>query len=298
MPTRCLLLFPKAITKGSKDQFIVYYSGKPTIAVRAPWDGGVVYKQDSLKKPWVATACEGVGASIWWPNKDHLSDEVDSMLISISVPKGLKDVSNGRLRKVTPLKDGYTKFDWFVANPINNYDVVANIGDYVHFGDTYMGEKGKLTMDYWVLPASLEKAKQHFGANARPMLKAFEHWFGPYPFYEDGYKLVETPHLGMEHQSATAYGNHFLNGYLGYDMSGTGWGENGIILLCTKAATNGLVTTSPGKTWAICGSMKALPVTPNRCLLRITGAKKPGRNIIMDCAMASITIAQWLAPMM
>ncbi|SDP98155.1 Peptidase family M1 [Mucilaginibacter sp. OK268] len=216
--------FPQPIAKGSKDEFTVYYSGKPTVAVNAPWDGGFVFKKDSLGKPWVATACEGVGASIWWPNKDHLSDEVDSMMISISVPKGLKDVSNGRLRKVTPLKDGYTRFDWFVANPINNYDVVANIGDYTHFSDTYDGEKGKLSLDFWVLPASLEKAKKQFAENVKPMLKAFEHWFGPYPFYEDGYKLVETPHLGMEHQSATAYGNHYLNGYLGYDMSGTGWG--------------------------------------------------------------------------
>ena len=216
--------FPQTIAKGTKDEFTVYYSGKPTVAVNAPWDGGLVFKKDSLGKPWVATACEGIGASIWWPNKDHLSDEVDSMMISISVPKGLKDVSNGRLRKVTPLKDGYTRFDWFVANPINNYDVAANIGDYTHFSDTYDGEKGKLTLDYWVLPASLEKAKKQFGENVKPMLKAFEHWFGPYPFYEDGYKLVETPHLGMEHQSATAYGNHFQNGYLGYDMSGTGWG--------------------------------------------------------------------------
>jgi len=216
--------FPQPIAKGSKDEFTVYYSGKPTVAVNAPWDGGLVFKKDSLGKPWVATACEGIGASIWWPNKDHLSDEVDSMMISISVPKGLKDVSNGRLRKVTPLKDGYTRFDWFVANPINNYDVTANIGDYTHFSDTYDGEKGKLTLDYWVLPASLAKAKKQFTENVKPMLKAFEHWFGPYPFYEDGYKLVETPHLGMEHQSATAYGNHYLNGYLGYDMSSTGWG--------------------------------------------------------------------------
>jgi aminopeptidase N len=218
------ITFPQTIAKGNKDEFTVYYSGKPTVAVNAPWDGGLVFKKDSLGKPWVATACEGVGASIWWPNKDHLSDEVDSMMISISVPKGLKDVSNGRLRKVTPLKDGYTRFDWFVANPINNYDVAANIGDYTHFSDIYDGEKGKLTLDYWVLPASLDKAKKQFGENVKPMLKAFEHWFGPYPFYEDGYKLVETPHLGMEHQSATAYGNHYLNGYLGTDMSGTGWG--------------------------------------------------------------------------
>jgi aminopeptidase N len=216
--------FPKTIKKGSRDEFTVYYSGNPTIAKNAPWDGGVVYARDTTGKPWVATACEGVGASIWWPNKDHLSDEVDSMLISISVPKGLKDVSNGRLRRVTDLDSAYTRFDWFVASPINNYDVTANIGDYTRFTDTYNGEKGKLDLDYWVMPADLEKAKRHFAANVKPMLKSFEHWFGPYPFYEDGYKLVETPHLGMEHQSAVAYGNHFMNGYLGMDLSRTGWG--------------------------------------------------------------------------
>ena len=186
----------------------------------------MVFTTDSLGKPWVATACEGVGAAIWWPNKDQLTDEVDSILISVSVPKGLKDVSNGRLRKVTDLKDGYTKFDWFVGNPINNYDVEANIADYVHFDDSYMGENGKLTLDYWVLPYNLERAKKQFGANVKPMLKGFEHWFGPYPFYKDGYKLVETPHLGMEHQSGVAYGNKYRNGYLGRDLSGTGKGLN------------------------------------------------------------------------
>lgn len=216
--------FPQTIAKGSKDEFTVYYSGNPTIAKNAPWDGGVTFTRDSLGKPWVATTCEGIGASIWWPNKDHLSDEVDSMLISISVPTGLKDVSNGRLRKVTDLNNGYTHFDWFVANPINNYDVTANIGDYTEFTDTYNGEKGKLDLDFWVITSGLEKAKVQFGANVKPMLASFEHWFGPYPFYEDSYKLVETPHLGMEHQSAVAYGNHFMNGYLGNDLSGTGWG--------------------------------------------------------------------------
>ena len=130
-----------------------------------------MYTQDTTGKPWVATACEGVGASIWWPNKDHLSDEVDSMMISISVPTGLKDVSNGRLRKVTDLGDGYTRFDWFVANPINNYDVAANIADYTEFTDTYNGEKGKLDLDYWVLPSDLEKAKKQFAANVKPYAK-------------------------------------------------------------------------------------------------------------------------------
>jgi aminopeptidase N len=224
--------FPSIIDKGSKDEFTVYYSGNPTIAKNAPWDGGVVYTTDSLNRPWVATACQGAGASIWWPTKDHQADEVDSALISISVPKGLQDISNGRLRKKTVLKDGYTRFDWFVANPINNYDIEANIGNYVHFGDIYNGEKGKLTTDFWVLSYNLEKAKKHFAANVPQMLKAFEHWFGPYPWYEDGYKLIETPHLGMEHQSGVAYGNHYVNGYYaghrgkpeGIDLSGTGLG--------------------------------------------------------------------------
>jgi aminopeptidase N len=216
--------FPKAIKQGSKDEFTVYYGGNPTIAKRAPWDGGVVYTTDSLGKPWVATACQGAGASIWWPTKDHQADEVDSILISISVPTGLKDVSNGRLRKTTELKDGYTRFDWFVGNPINNYDVAANIGDYVHFGDTYNGEKGKLTTDFWVLSYNIDKAKRHFGKDVPRMLKAFEYWFGPYPWYEDGYKLIESPHLGMEHQSGVAYGNHYGNGYLGRDLSDTGLG--------------------------------------------------------------------------
>lgn len=220
--------FPQTITKGSKDEFIVYYSGNPTIAKHAPWDGGVMFVTDSLGKPWVATACQGMGASVWWPNKDQQYDEVDSILISISVPKGLKDVSNGRLRKVTDLKNGYTRFDWFVSNPINNYDVEANIGDYTHFADSYDGEKGKLTLDYWVLPYHLQQAKKQFGLNVKRMLKSHEHWFGPYPFYEDGYKLIETPHLGMEHQSGTAYGNHFVNGYYsngkGIDLSRSGWG--------------------------------------------------------------------------
>ena len=216
--------FPNTIPRDSKQEFTVYYGGHPIIAKNAPWDGGVIYKTDSLGNPWVATACQGMGASVWWPNKDQQADEVDSALISISCPDTLQDVSNGRLRKVKKLGNGYTRYDWFVANPINNYDIEANIGKYSHFGEVFNGEKGKLTMDYWVLTYDLPKAKRQFPENARDMLKAFEYWFGPYPFYEDGYKLIEAPHLGMEHQSGTAYGNHFMNGYLGHDLSGTGWG--------------------------------------------------------------------------
>ncbi|MCB2376540.1 M1 family metallopeptidase [Hymenobacter sp. BT635] len=216
--------FAQPIRKGSRDEFTVFYSGKPRVAERAPWDGGLVFTTDANGKPWVATAVQGLGASAWWPNKDHQADEVDSMLISVTAPKGLMNVSNGRLRKTTKLKGGATRFDWAVRNPINNYDVALNVGDYTKFTDSYDGEKGKLSLEYWVLRENLAKAKTHFAANVKPMLKSLESWFGPYPFYEDGYKLVDAPHLGMEHQSAVAYGNKYQNGYLGNDRSATGWG--------------------------------------------------------------------------
>lgn len=216
--------FPNTIKKGSKERFSVVYGGKPTIARNAPWDGGFVYKKDSAGNPWLGVACQGFGASSWWPNKDHQSDEVDSMMISISIPDSLQDISNGRLVNKVKDGEGYTRYDWFVANPINNYDVTFNIGKYAHFSDTFMGEKGPLSLDYYVLEENLDKAKIHFEADVKPMLKCFEHWFGPYPFYQDGFKLVETGYLGMEHQSAVAYGNKFRKGYLGRDLSGTGFG--------------------------------------------------------------------------
>ncbi|MFD2886781.1 M1 family metallopeptidase [Chitinophaga cymbidii] len=205
--------------KGKIMRLTVYYQGKPTEAKRAPWDGGVVWGQDSLHRPWIATACQGLGASVWWPNKDHQTEEPDSMLISVKVPDGLVNVSNGRLRS----RENNT-YVWFVDNPINNYDVALNIAHYSNFTDRYKGEKGNLDLSYWVLDYNLARAKTHFEV-VKPMMQCFEHWFGPYPFYKDSYKLVETPHLGMEHQSAVAYGNQYKMGYRGKDLSGSGWGE-------------------------------------------------------------------------
>ena len=208
--------------KGEYNEVIVYYSGKPKEAVRAPWDGGFSWKKDENGKDFIATSCQGLGASVWWPNKDHMYDEVDSMAISIKVPKGLMNISNGRLRSVEENETTST-YHWFVNNPINNYGVNVNIGDYVYFGEKFEGEKGILDMDYYVLKDHLKVAKEHF-QDAPKMMKAFEHWFGPYPFYEDSFKLVEVPYLGMEHQSSVTYGNKFMKGYLGRDLSGTGWG--------------------------------------------------------------------------
>lgn len=218
--------FPSVIDKGKIDSFTVYYSGHPIQATRAPWDGGFDWKKDKNGMPFVATACQGLGASVWWPNKDHQSDEVDSMLISVAVPQKLINVSNGRLVRVEDQEDGYRKFHWEVKNPINNYNVALNIGDYIHFREVYPGEQGSLDIDYYILRENDQKTKkEHLKKNVRQTLQAFEHWFGPYPFYKDGYKIVETAHLGMEHQSAIAYGNHYQNGYLGRDGSNTGWGK-------------------------------------------------------------------------
>ncbi len=201
----------------------VYYHGKPRAARRPPWDGGYIWQHDSLGHEWVATANEGLGASVWWPLKDILSDEPDSQRIAITVPDPMIDVSNGRLRSVTPNGDGTTTYEWFVTQPINNYDVEVNAGDYTHFSTIYHGEDGTLTMDFWPLAYHLDAARRQW-AQATSMMKCFEHWFGPYPWYADGYKLIEAPHLGMEHQSGVAYGNHFENGYLGRDLSHTGLG--------------------------------------------------------------------------
>jgi aminopeptidase N len=206
-----------------KSYIYVYYHGKPRIAIRPPWDGGLIMQKDKNKNPFVSIACQGLGASIWYPCKDHQSDEPDSAEMHVTIPDSLTCVGNGRFRGKINNGDGTATFVWAVVNPINNYNLIPYIGKYVHFSEIYEGEKGKLDMDYWVLEYNLDKAREQF-KDAPRMMKAFEHWFGPYPFYEDGYKLVESPHLGMEHQSATAYGNGFKNGYRGGDLSGTGWG--------------------------------------------------------------------------
>lgn len=212
------------IPKLNNENFLtLYYHGKPQIARRPPWDGGLIWKKDKGNNPWISIACQGLGASVWYPCKDIQSDEPDSAEMHITIPDSLVAVGNGRFREKTINGDGTATYDWAVTSPINNYTIIPYIGRYVHFSEVYKGEAGDLDMDYWVLDSNLEKAKEHF-KDAPRMMKAFEYWFGPYPFYKDGYKLVDAPHLGMEHQSATAYGNQYKMGYLGRDLSGSGWG--------------------------------------------------------------------------
>ncbi len=215
----------KAYKKGEMHSFTVEFSGNPTVAKNAPWDGGWVFKKDDHGNPFISVAQEGIGASVWLPIKDIWSDEPDNgIVMKIITPKELVGVGNGRLVSKTTEKEKNI-FVWEVRSPINAYSIVPSIGKYVNFKDTFDGENGKLDLDYWVLDYNLDKAKKQF-QQVKPMMQAFEYWFGPYPFYEDSYKLVETPYLGMEHQSNVAYGNRYENGYLGRDLSGTGVGLN------------------------------------------------------------------------
>ena len=213
--------FPQELQKGVNEYNLsFYYSGKPKEAKNAPWDGGFVWKKDSNGKPFVGVAVQGTGASLWYPCKDSQSDEPDGgVAVTITVPDDLVAVSNGKMISSRKTKAGQ-EWNWFVANPINNYNVTLNIGDYVNFSD----ELGNLDIDYWVLRENEEKAKKHFEDDVKPMLTCFQEKFGDYPFPEDGYKLVEAPYLGMEHQSAVAYGNRYKKGYLGNDISGSGVG--------------------------------------------------------------------------
>ena len=222
------IAFPKTKLKvGEEFQLIITYFGKPREAIRPPWDGGWIWKKDANGNPWISVACQGLGASVWYPCKDILSDEPDNgATIEIQIPKkyNIKAISNGKQRNVEFLPfSNDTIFSTRVSNPINNYNIIPYIGDYVGWSETYKGLKGDLDVHYWVLREDSAKAIKQF-TQVPQMIKAFEYWFGPYPFYEDGFKMVQSPHLGMEHQSAIAYGNKFANGYLGRDLSGSGWG--------------------------------------------------------------------------
>lgn len=229
------LKLEKNQVKGEENKISIYFSGKPRVARRPPWDGGFTWTKDSNGNHLIANSNQGIGASVWWPLKDHPSEEPDNgMTISVIAPKDLMDVSNGRLKEV--IDNGDTKtWVWQVVNPINAYGVNVSIGNYVHFGEKYQGEKGELDMNYYVLPENKAKAQEQF-KQAPMMIEAFEYWYGPYPFYEDGYKLIEVPYLGMEHQSSVTYGNKYENGYLGEDLSGSGWGLKFDFILIHESA--------------------------------------------------------------
>lgn len=211
--------------KNTEHRLQVFYHGKPKVARNPPWDGGFVWKKDSLGNPWISVACQGAGASVWFPCKDIQSEEPDNgAVLTMIVPDSLMAIGNGKLMGKEKSEKGFTAYTWKVNSIINSYDIIPYIGKYTNLRDSLTCENGKLITDYWVLSYHTEKAKQHLKPNVIKTLKCLEHWFGPYPFYEDSYKIVEAPYLGMEHQSNVAYGNFYLNGYAGRDLSNSGWG--------------------------------------------------------------------------
>lgn len=220
---------------GASKTITVYYHGRPRVAPRPPWEGGFTWAQDSLGRAWVVTTDQGTGASVWWPNKDIGADEPDSQRVAITVPDPMIQVGSGRLRSTRSNGDGTTTYEWFVGNPINNYAIAVNAGSYAHYSDSYSGERGNLTLDFWPLDYHLDAARRQF-TQVKSMLQCFEHWFGPYPWYEDGYKLIEVPYPGMEHQSAVTYGNYYANGYGGRDASGTGLGMEWDFIIIHESA--------------------------------------------------------------
>jgi aminopeptidase N len=237
---------------GDRKTVTVHYHGRPQIAKNPPWQGGFSWQTDSLKRPWIATTDQGMGASVWWPNKDTQADEPDSQRVALRVPDPLINVSNGRLRNTVKHADGTTTYEWFATKPINNYAIAVAAGHYAHFSDVFMGERGKLTIDYWPLDYNIENARRQW-VQVKPMLQCFEYWFGPYPFYEDGYKLIEVHNTGMEHQTAVSYGNYFRNGYRGRDASGTGLGLEWDFIIVHESAhewfANNITTKDNADMW-------------------------------------------------
>ena len=211
--------------KGSVHTLQLFYSGKVHEAVRPPWDGGWIWAKDSLGRPWMTVACQGLGASVWYPCKDHQSDEPDKgASLTMTVPDTLTAVANGRIQFKRDNGDGTATTKWAVVSPISNYCLIPYIGKYVNFSEVFKGEKGNLDVNYWVLDYNLQRAENYMPDQVHKMLTAFEYWFGPYPFYEDGFQMIDASHSGMEHQSAVSYGNGYKFGYRGRDPSGFGWG--------------------------------------------------------------------------
>jgi aminopeptidase N len=265
---------------GETHTLTVYYQGKPRVARRPPWDGGFSWERDALGQTWVSTSNQGLGASAWWPNKDHPAEEPDSQRVAITVPTPMTDVSNGRLRSTTVNDDGTTTWEWFANEPINNYGISINAGIYAHWQETFDGEQGPLTMDFWPLAADEARAREHW-TQARTMMRCFEHWFGPYPFYEDGYKLVQAPYLGMEHQTAVTYGNGFQNGYLGSDLSGSGYGLQWDYIIVHESAhewfANNITAADDADMWVHEGFAMYSEGLYTECL---TGSKDAGAAYI------------------
>jgi len=287
---------PEIQRRGETHTVVVHYGGRPRVAVNPPWTGGFIWARDAAGRPWVATANQGLGASVWWPNKDHQTEEPDSQRISLTVPDPMTNVSNGRLRRTIPNGDGTTTYEWFVASPINNYGVAVNAGTYAHWQETFAGEAGTLTLDFWPLAENEAAARRQWTQTATT-LRCFERWFGPYPWYADGFKLVEAPHLGMEHQSAVAYGNGYRNGYRGTDLSGSGRGLEWDFIIVHETAHewwgNNITTADVADMWVHEGFGAYAENLYTECL---TGSKAAGAEYVIGTRSRILNDAPIVGP--
>jgi len=202
-----LIDFNSTIVKGSIFEFTVFYDGIPQSADNPPWAGGFTWSKDKNGRDWIAVSCEGEGARIWWPNKDHITAEGDSVRMKYTVPSNTVAVGNGKLRNIIT-KNNKSTYEWFVGNPINNYNISVQIGNYVAVQDTFIKDDTIHNMNHYVLDYNKELASNYF-TQSKEVIRFYEKYFGDYQWYEDGYKLIEVPYLGMEHQSAVTYGNGF-----------------------------------------------------------------------------------------
>ncbi|MCW5898387.1 MAG: M1 family metallopeptidase [Flavobacteriales bacterium] len=275
--------FPKELPADVRMPVHVYYHGVPRAAKNPPWDGGWVWAKDPKGHPWMTVACQGLGASVWYPCKDHQSDEPDNgATLRITVPDSLQAIGNGRLKGIIKHGDGTSTWHWSVSSPINTYNLVPYIGKYSHFGEVYDGLDGPLDLDYWVIAGNEEKARRQF-AQVPGMLACFEEWFGPFPFYSDGFKLVESPHLGMEHQSAIAYGNRYVNGYMGQDLSGTGHGLHWDYIIVHESGHewygNNITTADIADMWVHEGFTMYSEVLHVECTKGLEAAREYARGV-------------------
>lgn len=272
---------PERQRVGDTHTVTVHYHGEPVVAARPPWDGGFIWEHDATGAPWVATANQGLGASVWWPNKDYQGEEPDSQRIALTVPDPMMNISNGRLLRTTANGDGTTTYEWFVTSPINNYGIAVNAGSFAHWQETFNGLSGPLTLDFWPLSENEAAAREQW-TQTQPMLRCFEEWFGPYPWYEDGFKMIESPHLGMEHQSAIAYGNGYQNGYLGRDLSDSGRGLEWDFIIIHEAAHewwgNNITTRDVADMWVHEGFANYSENLYTECL---TGSKAAGAEYVI-----------------
>lgn len=268
---------PDTAQVGQLASITIHYHGIPRRAPMPPWDGGWIWERDAQGNPWMSVACQGLGASVWYPCKDHQSDKAASAALHVVVPDTLVGVANGRLRGTSRNNDGTTTWHWMVNSPVSTYNLVPYIGRYVHFGGPYASESGTLAIDHWVLEHNEEKARSHF-EQVPAVLDCFEHWMGPYPFLRDSYKLVEAPHLGMEHQSAIAYGNRYMNGYLGRDLSDTGHGLAWDFIIVHESGHewfgNNITTADIADMWVHEGFTQYTEVLMTECLLGTQAAQE------------------------